>query len=600
MVLDLGLIKLANPGGLWALLALVPLLILYLIRPRPKEVKIPSLMFFMKSKGSRKLTSFLKVITRDWLFVIQFLIILALALTFSDPFTSYTQNVTSQNTVIVLDVSASSLTMEGGRTRFDLGVREAKKKLGAENTLILAKDVPLIALQDVDADDVENYLNSLRPKTTTSQIGEAVILAGEVLDKEGRVVVISDFINTGGQDPYIAKSVLETKGLQVEFVNTASPGKSNIGIVDLAPGTEETTVYVKNYDNTGYEIPLKIGQTTTSIDVPAKGIESYSFKTPKGVTEIELTLQDDLIADNTAYLSAPTEGKAKILLITNNQSEFLVNALLASGEVELEIAEPPIVPDGDYDIYVIHDVDINQVLPGTFEDIVKKEKKAVIVHVQYNSNNINYKGLLPVKLGDPQEGGIISIDQMNAYTKNTEFGMADAYFDAELDNGAISIASVNEQPVIAMKQEKAKLVYFGIPETSEFKFSTSYPIFWTELIKQLTSQQDVRNLNFKAGDTIILDEEQTVKTPTKTVKKAALILDESGVYELEDRTIAVNLVNEKESDVNAEEIEGIKSPDYELQSVKQQKEWPFTVPLLIAAMIILFLELLFIKRRGVV
>src|SRR3990172_2233059 len=100
MPVSLGPMSIGNPEGLWALLALVPLIILYLIRPKPKTMPIPSLMFFLKSSGARKLTSFLKQITHYWLFIIQLLLLLGLALTFSEPFTTYEHDVTAANTVI--------------------------------------------------------------------------------------------------------------------------------------------------------------------------------------------------------------------------------------------------------------------------------------------------------------------------------------------------------------------------------------------------------------------------------------------------------------------------------------------------------------------
>ncbi len=215
MALSLGPVSFGNPSGLWALLGLVPLIILYLIRPRPKQVQIPSLMFFLKSTGTRKLSSFLRHFTKDWLFLIQLFALLALSLTFSEPVTKYQHDITASNTVIVLDASASSQTQEGIRTRFALEVAEAKKVLGQKNTVILAKDAPFLALKDATPEETTRFLNALSPKSTVSRIGEAVILAGETIP-EGRVVVISDFINTAGQDPEIAKKVLESKGLVVD------------------------------------------------------------------------------------------------------------------------------------------------------------------------------------------------------------------------------------------------------------------------------------------------------------------------------------------------------------------------------------------------
>ena len=600
MALSFGPISIGNPNGLWALLALVPLIILYLIRPRPKQLNIPSLMFFLHSSGARKLTSFLKQITHDWLFLIQFLLLLAMALTFAEPFTNYEHDVTASNTVIVLDVSASSQTQEGGRTRFDLEVAQAKKVLGTKNTIILAKDVPFIALQDATAEEATKFLNGLQPKSTISKIGEAIILAGEALS-EGRVIVISDFINTGGQDPDIAKAVLETKGLVVDFINIAGEPRRNVGIVQLDAGNEQSTVYVKNYNSEALTVPLVVGSFQTTLNVPAKGVETFSFKTPPGVTKMELGINDDLKVDNVAFLSAPAGGKAKVLLISNNVSTFLKNALLASGELDVVVTEPPVITKGDFDVVIIGNVDMEQVLPGTFEDIRKlaEDGATVIVAVQDTSPQIDYAGLLPVKLNGRGDGGFVTTEQLNRFTKNIDFGKTDYVLQAEPIGDQAVIATVNEIPVMTIKPlGVGKLVYYGIPESSEFKYAPHYPIFWTELMKYVTEQQDVRNLNLKAGETLLLDKEQKIKTPTKTIKRAALILDEAGIYELEDRIIAVNLVDELESNINLEKPAGTRSIDYQLKPVKEKREFNWDLLLLAIALVLLLFEVFFIKYRG--
>lgn len=600
MPASFGPVTFSNPDGLWALLALVPLIILYLIRPKPKQVAIPSLMFFMKSSGARKLTSFLKQITHDWLFLIQLLLLLGLVLTFAHPFHNFQHDVTASNTVIVLDVSGSSQVVEGSKTRFDLAVAQARKVLGSKNTIILAKDVPFIALQDATVDEVTKFLNSLDPKETTSKIGEAIILAGETLG-EGRVVVISDFINTGGQDADIAKAVLETKGLVVDFINIAGEQRSNVGIIQLDAGNDDSTVYVKNYDTSERSVGLSVGASKTQLVVPAGGVETFSFKTPAGVTKLELDVADDFGVDDVAFLSAPAGGKAKVLLVSNNASPFLRNALIASGELEVVVTEPPVIAEGDFDVVVLNNINMDELLPGTFEDFISMVEKGVtvVVAVQSDSQSIDYKGLLPVKLSGRGDGGFVDIDQLNRFTKNIDFGKVDFVLSAETIGEQTVVASVNEVPVITIKPVGAgKIVYFGIPEDGEFKYAPHYPIFWTELMKFVTDHQDVRNLNFKAGETLLLDEEQRIKTPTRNLKRAALVLDESGVYELEDRIIAVNLVDEFESNINLEKKVGTKSTEYELRPVKETREFQWDVWLLIIAIGLLIFEVFFVKYRG--
>src|SRR3989344_5097856 len=98
---------LASQIGLWSFLALVPFIILYLIRPKPKEMTLPSLMFLLKLKGSTAKTSFLKNILKDLLFLLQLLALCLLALSVADPFTEVSKLVSTTNVALVIDTSAS-------------------------------------------------------------------------------------------------------------------------------------------------------------------------------------------------------------------------------------------------------------------------------------------------------------------------------------------------------------------------------------------------------------------------------------------------------------------------------------------------------------
>ncbi|MEM4254146.1 MAG: BatA and WFA domain-containing protein [Candidatus Woesearchaeota archaeon] len=602
-----GIVEIGRSAGLWALLFIVPLIILYLIRPRPKLMTIPSLMFFMKSSGATKLTSFLRQFLRDWLFLLQFLIIFLLASTLAQPFTSYYHDITSENTVIVIDVSASSQTKENGKTRFDIAVEKARSLLGAKNTIILAKDVAQIGIQDADFADSIEYLNALRPKDTTSRIGDAIILGGEVLaGKEGRIIVLSDFINTAGQDPHIAKAVVESRGTTVDFINTATgEHRTNIGIVDMLAEPTTTTIYVKNYEPTQQKIKVSIGTGAKDLTLAAHSIETFSIITPPDLTKITLNVQDDFPVDNTVYLSSPSGAKTKALLITNNASIFLKNALLASGETELTIAEPPIIPKDNFDVYIIHNINPKNILPGTFEDLARKAEDgaSIVIGAQEDSDKIDYKGLLPVDIGGRSEGGFITVDQLNKFTRNIEFGAVDYFFSTTPKENTLTVLSVVGKPLVAIgRKGKGKLAYYGILEkSSDFPYSPGYPIFWTEFIRFLTDQQDVRNLNYKTGDTIILDALQRIETPTKILKKSAMIFEEAGVYKFEDgRTLAVNLLSERESDINANTTMGAKSTEFELKPVKEKRKFEFEMPFVLLALILLFIELLYVKMRGLV
>ena len=111
-----------------------------------------------------------------------------------------------------------------------------------------------------------------------------------------------------------AKSVLESKDIPTEFINVGKESKNNIAIIDAKIDYEKTTIFIKNYNNKEEKIKLRINNLEADITIPKGSTETYSFKTPKGTTKIEIEHEDDLEADNIAFISNPSEEKIKVNL----------------------------------------------------------------------------------------------------------------------------------------------------------------------------------------------------------------------------------------------------------------------------------------------
>ena len=603
--MSIGSVIVNNVTGFYALLFLVPFILIYLIKPRPSLMEIPSLMFFLQSERSSSQRSFLKKFVRDWLFWIQLLILLLLIAHLLDPVTKYQEDITAENTVIVFDVSGSSQVKEGGKTRYEIGLKLARDAFGSKSTIILAKGVPKIIAQDVASGDAYDAIRSQPPLATPSALGESIVLAGEVLGgKKGRVVVISDFINTRGIEPETAKIALESRGIVVNFINTiqGKDEKSNVGIIDIDVDEESVTVFIHNYDKNAKKVKLTVGDLKKDLTIPGQNTETFSFETPKEIVKVVLDVKDDFDLDNIAYISAPEKKKVRVLLITNNVSVFLKNAITSVVDFEIQIAEPPIVPIGDHDVYVIHDVVKRSILPGTLGDIAKRVDKgaALVLHAQEDSELIDYEGLLPVKITGNGGARVINVDQITSFTKNIKFGGVEGYLTAEKKPGTISIASAEGSPVIAFVQRKlGKIVYYGILEKkSGFKLAPSYPIFWVKLLEFLVDQESIENLNQKTGETLILGDVSTVKTPTTRFKQNMVLFEEVGIYEYSGRKVASSMLNGAESDINPKEIIGVQTRKIELKPVTEEREFNFGIPLLIFVVFVLLMELIYVKARG--
>ncbi|MBI2564648.1 BatA domain-containing protein [Candidatus Woesearchaeota archaeon] len=605
-----GPLNFGNLFGLYALLTIVPLILLYLIRPKPKMMTIPSLMFFLKMSGANRITSFFKQLTRDWLLFIQLLILLLLALAFTEPFTYYTHDVSSANTIIVLDVSASMQAKEGSLTRFEKAKSFAKELLGASNTIVLAKYYSEVGVQDVSRSDAVKYLNTLQPYESPTRLGDAILTAGGILEKkgtsEGRIIVISDFLNTEGQDATTTRAVLQSKNMLIDFINVAEQGeKENVGFIDLFIDRDSTTAYIKNFAGKEKTITLTVGNLTKNINMAAKAVEPFSFQTVGGVTKLQITPFDEFPVDNELFVSAPKTLKVPVQFISNDKSEFLYQALEASRIAQVDVAEPPIVPKGGYQIFILNNVDPREILTGTMEELSREVENgaSIIITAQKNMNEIDYSPILPLTSKGLGKAKDLLIQQINRFTKNIEFGSVKEFIQLSEEHGLTPIISADSDVIVGLaKKGSGKILYYGILESAnEFHFSPGYPIFWTEIIKFLTEKQDLESLNDRTKNTIFPGVKMPVDSPRGRLPPApAVFLENQGLYHLGDVTIAVNLLNEQESEVSVlEKGEYELTPkSYELMPVEEKRKFEIDMILIILGSLILFFELVYVKQRG--
>jgi hypothetical protein len=616
----------ANTVGLLALASLIPFIILYLRRPRPRDRIIPSLMFILQNKKTSRQSDFLRKFLTNLLFFIQLLALIGLSVSIAEPFVKLPYDVSLENTVVVLDVSASMQADESG-TRFDKAVREAKKVLSGKNSIILAENVPLVVLEDENSEAASTILGSLKPKATTTNLGDSMLLARDMLgDRPGRIVVISDFNNIDGPDLLAVKKAISSEEIIVDFKDVSNNAE-NTGIISMDVNKHSVKVYVKNFNNAKKQIRLKLMQDNNvitesgNIEILPNSVETFMFDdTPAGVSRIELEPEDDLDVDNVAYISAPLKKKISVLLITNRYNTNLENALLASRDIGLNVVNPPVLTLNTYsqriepfehDVIVIHDINNvgsrDGILPGTFQDLSNYVRNGgkLIITAQADLNKFNMVDLDIVNLKTLfQDTKRVCVDVINEMTKQFEsdtcFSTVSQYFSTAPDEDITVIASISGIPVFAVKEHfTGKIFYYGIiDEASDFRTLPSYPIFWNSLINFMAETEDIRDFNAKTGKVVTIDQ-QRVKTPSSSFSTSRVIFDETGIYEFNNRKFAVNLLDEKESDVTKESV--LKQEDESAEVLREQgveKNFSLSVLLLIGVFLLLCFEVFYLKRRG--
>lgn len=605
-------------AGLWALLSLIPLILVYLIRPKPKKQKIPALMFLMKEHAKSDKRSFFRRFIRDPLFVFQIIMLIAFSIAIAKPFITLAEDVFVEKTAIVLDASASSQTEIGGMTRFERAVEIAKDNLGTKNAIIVISSVPELIADGIDSQRAKSELNHLKPRDTPTNLFDSIIFAGSYVKEKDRVVVISDFIGTATKKDFnTARDILESKGIIVDFINLRDQEEreaGNVGIIEAEVSEEETSVMIKNYNDVNESVKLNLegaNLTISEILVEANNIEVINFPTPPALSRFSIRTRgkDDLKLDDEIMISAPSKERVPLLLVSNKVTRHLSTALDVIDTIDVSRGTPPKVPDISHQIIMLSNVNKDLILPGTIKNIRKKveDGAALIIVAQPDLLDMDLEGMLPVERADKGSPLLIEHDvyvvptHENSITEDINFGKVSKYLKIKPVDGSTTLASTtnNVSMVVIKSHGKGLVTYFGMMDDhSDFKDDIYYPVFWKRLFDMSIKKQDLSELNFRTGRLINLLEKKRVEAPFGTVKAETIMLSHQGVYRTEDKNIAANLVHEQESNINGDE-QGQKLGIVEEElTTREMVPFELTRYFIIGLIALVFLELLWIKFRG--
>lgn len=583
-----------NPVALLGFAALLPIVMLYLVKPKPSLQVIPSLMFIKEmEKKESKLNSLLKFV-KDPLLLIQLAVLFFAALAIAEPFYFSRENVEVENIALVLDASASMQATDVAPSRFAKAVELAKSAFSEKDrvSIVVAGNIPIVALKEGSGSEAKAVLSALKPKATPANLNDAVLLAKELLSgKNRRILVFSDFSNA---DAALAGKIVDAEGIALDFFRVGSEGK-NIGIVDLKQFREGYSILVKSYVNKAEDIGIEIFQNGILAASEERSIQPLSsevfvLRNISGIASVKLRYSDDLLLDNQVFIAAPSPRKQKILLVSENRTSYLKYALAALERIELSEAVPPIVPPFSlYKIVIIDKVSKESLLPGTIRELalyVENGGNLIVVASEYLSSFEELHPLLPVEIEESTSVGGVKIETANEITKDIDFeGVAVKYLAASAKNFSITLASAADNPLISLWYKgNGKAAYVGIrheAEWSNFHLKTSFPIFWSKLVE------------FMAGG----ETDENLKTGNFLPQVEGLFLDEAGIYEVKGKKIAANLLDERESNISVGVLEGLQYKHaFERTAIEVKKE--FKNYFLLAALALVVGELLYLRRRG--
>lgn len=589
-----------DPIGLYALLLLIPFILLYLFSLRPEKKIFSSIMFFIKSKSTTKNYSFFKKLLTNLLLLLQLLVILFLAYSSASPQVEFAQNTTDEHSVIILDTSASMQSGMGMSSRFEQSISEAKSLISNKQkvSIILAEDIPLIVLEKEDVEEATAVLDNLQPSEAKSNVEDALIQAMTIMDK-GTVYVFSDYAFS--QSLIAAKKQLNMKGISVVFKTFNEPA-SNVGFIDYSIYENEIKIKVKNFNEKSYKVKISSEYESKTLELLPNSVGEETFTLKSGKTTFTLEANDDFQPDNYLYIIVPEREKIKTLYLTNNfGKDYFKTALRSLDRLDITEANLPVVPEGDYELYIVKDIDKSKLLPATFGDFYRaaEDGARVIVNLQSDSSSIDYKSLGLLNLDSLKGRSILIKNIKNEVTSDVEFGDVNKYFSSSDYDCENWVMSKEQDPLICYKEvDEGSILINGIIEAeSDFKNTPDYPIFWSSVLDYIFPEEQKEDVIFNTG-TIMPISFQEIKTPTGTINTNKIILNRAGFYSYDNKTIAANLLDYDESNINQKQDIESELGSLIGKASTESEQTDVARYLIFFALLLVFIELFVIKWRG--
>ncbi len=372
------------PFALIGLALAMPILLLYMLRLRRREVVISSTYLWQQVLQDTEANTPWQKLRRNLLLILQLLILLLMVLALARPFI-IVPAVSAGRIAVMLDASVSmNSTDSADGTRFDEAKHRAIElvdtmSLGDTMTVIRVAGAPEILIPyTADRAALRAAIEAAQPSYAPADWNAALTLAaaGAAGSEDYAAVIISDgCVNDATRLPPIPGDL--------EYIPVGSSAE-NVAITALAaralPGEPpQLFAQVTNFGLTDAEIifSLRTDGTLFSADrytIPAgtrlaitdfPPLQDYTVLEAAITYPVDGTFTDYLESDNTAWTVGGTSGARRVLLMSEGNL-FLEQVLrilpnvqtfrgtleqgLPSGEFDVSIFDrylPPVLPNGD-------------------------------------------------------------------------------------------------------------------------------------------------------------------------------------------------------------------------------------------------------------
>jgi len=593
-------------------LAAIPIVALYLLRLRRKDVFVSSTMLWQKLVTDREANMPWQRLRPNLLLFLQLLILAFLVLAMTRPYLP-SSSLAQGNVVVLLDGSASMLAKDIEPTRFAAAKDEVSELINDlsgddQMTLIQVGNTPTVLLPaSKDKAALREALNASEAQPVVADWSSALTLAAGTAQglPEPKIIILSDGGMTGDLPPLPAEVVylLVGQGTENLAISALGTSESENGAQLFASVTNHGKIEQEamiNIDVDGILIESR------HINVAAGDVATMIWELPESVDIVTARLSDnadDMLAIDDTALSIHDSGKQNKALLVTDGNIFLETILsvlpgLDAFQVSPDLFNATNLTD-EYDLVILDGVAMPDPLPKANFLVVDPRPEL--------SNQDNIESRLF------STGDIFLNTQITEVTDNPILQFVDwdgvnirqaTRIDAPW---ADSLVTSEGGPVILAGETKGRrvaLLSFRLQD-SDLPLQIAFPVLMANIVNWLTPGRVIESSgdslrHVRPGDIVTLMPvsdavKVTILKPDDTrwssdIGEESLIFDETGelgLYEVKfinvdgeelDGHFAVSLLATTESNIAPVKLLNIGSVTYatsEENLAGQQELWPW-------------------------
>ncbi len=345
--------RLANPAGLWFLLATVPVVVIHMLKPRRVEAVVSSkLLWRADTSGSTGARPWQRLpVTLPLL--LQLIVVALLTGAFGDP--TFDREVGLANhTVVVIDASASMGATDGSPDRLAdaktvaLGLWDQRPESGRMSVVVADTHARVLASATEDQASYESAVRSIRLSDGPGDLDGAMALA-EGLETPAETIGIV-LISDGGHSATDLAALPAGVTHHQVGADASNRAITSLDVVESNSGLVATAVVESTGGPAASGLSLRfdvdgLTRHVETIDVSDVAPTVVSVDLPHGTEVIARLGGEDLLAiDDTAYATASQQDDLRIAIEGDPDAFFsaLIDSLPGVGVVDPEVETPDV------------------------------------------------------------------------------------------------------------------------------------------------------------------------------------------------------------------------------------------------------------------